>query len=45
MAALIKNGTLIAVSSTFEANIPPEVLIALLGIKEPDVPYDPSSLD
>ena len=28
-----------------EADIPPEVLIALLGIKEPDTPYDPGSLD
>ena len=28
-----------------ETDIPPEVLIALLGIKEPDVSYDPSSLD
>ena len=28
-----------------DADIPPEVLIALLGIKEPDSSYDPSSLD
>ena len=27
------------------ADIPPDVLIALLGIKEPDEPYDSSSLD
>ncbi|OGO38260.1 MAG: hypothetical protein A2Z03_04255 [Chloroflexi bacterium RBG_16_56_8] len=28
-----------------EADIPPEILIALLGIKEPPASYDPSSLD
>jgi hypothetical protein len=28
-----------------EGDIPPEVLIALLGIKEPPASYDPSSLD